>query len=303
MLDRLLGRATLKDEIETLREELATCEKERERLQEQLEATDQRRKDAFRDHQLAQERVHTLEDRIEQLEDDLSRERDEQSVDFRGRSTLTYHDIEPLLDLLESVRTQPEGAYTAVLDGGTLPEPVQEQFVDRRALLERSRPCICCFDSYGIVELALQPPIRPDFFANWADRFTLEREWFVPTTPHTFILIRRDRFAIGTYRDGELTDVSGFTSDVMSRHSKGGFSQDRFARRRQHQIREHRKKCRNRIQEHDPSLPRIVTGSEEMLDALEVESHATATVDASGPPREAIERAFEQFWVTTVHRL
>jgi len=82
------------------------------------------------------------------------------------------------------------------------------------------------------VSAALTPPIEPAPFDRWSDRFRLDESWFRPTGRFAFALVRSDTFALGVYEGDERVAFEGFTSDVKEAHSKGGFSQGRFERRR-----------------------------------------------------------------------
>jgi len=83
------------------------------------------------------------------------------------------------------------------------------------------------------VSAALTPPIEPAPFDRWSDRFRLDESWFRPTGRFAFALVRSDTFALGVYEGDERVAFEGFTSDVKEAHSKGGFSQGRFERRRE----------------------------------------------------------------------
>ena len=158
MLDRVLGRAALKERIEELEEELRHTER-------QLEAEQERRADAVSDRQDAEKRVNRLEDRIAELEGEVERRRDDQSgVDRSFANTETLQDgrLRAVLDRLESVETDPEGAFTAyVADGRDLPASVREAFGDRAALVQRAAPCLVVFDDAGILGACLSVPAPP----------------------------------------------------------------------------------------------------------------------------------------------
>lgn len=302
MLDSLLGRAKLKADIEDLESELSDCEEELTALEEQLEATDRRRKEAIREAQEAQEERNRLEDRIEQLTDDLDRARGGSDVTLRGRERVGRGRMHHVLDLLDSVSAGDEGAYTAMLTDGDA-SALREHFGDRQALLTQAAPCLCLFDRHGLIEVALEPPIMPDPFEEWADTFQLQRSWFVPTGDFSFAVVRSDLFAHGRFDGESLSYIDGFESDVMGRHSKGGFSQARFERRREEQIEQHLKESTSRLEGATSNDHLILAGSQEALDRLEVSAHARVAVDASGPPSEALEEAFEEVWTTTLYRL
>lgn len=302
MLDTLLRRAHLKERIDELEEALGACQDELDELEGRFASTDERRKEAIRDHQTAREEVHRLEDRVETLEDRLERATEETNVAERGIHTLSYRRITRILDRLASVDATGEGAYTAMLED-EVPQAVSEQLGARVDLVRRAMPCLCLFDDEGLVELALEAPRPPPPFETWDDTFEFERGWFVPTGSFTFALIRSDLFTVGRYHGEGLTDIEGFESDVMGRHSKGGYSQARFERRRNEQIDRHIEQSTTRLASYSGDEPLILTGSKSVLDELAVEADATATVDASGKPTVALENAFDEFWTTTVHRL
>jgi len=77
MIDRLLGRAELKERIDEL-------EAENHHLERRAAAEEERRSEAVADRQRAERRVNELEHRIESLEDRLERAGDDEaSVEFR----------------------------------------------------------------------------------------------------------------------------------------------------------------------------------------------------------------------------
>lgn len=301
MLDSLLGRASLKAEIAELEAQLADCRETCEQLEAQLEAADRRRREAIREGQAAQEERNRLEDRVEQLTDELERVRGGDDVTPRGRDRLGRHRMAELLELLQGLDAGAEQAYTAMLtDAGT--DSVSDHFGARRALIASETPCLCLFDDHGVVELALRPPLAPEPFEIWDSTFQLDPDWFVPTGRFPFALVRADRFALGTFDDETLAYESGFESEVMGRHAKGGYSQARFERRREEQIESHLTRCADRLAAVDTDSL-ILAGSRDALDRLDVPARVRVPVDASGPPREALTAAFEEVWTTTVTRL
>ena len=292
MLDRLLGRAELKSRIEELEEELDHRER-------QLDAEQERRADAVSDRQDAQERVNRLEDRIAELEGEVERRRDDQAgVDrtYATEETLQDGRLRAVLDRLESVETDPEGAFTAyVADGHDLPESVREAFGDRAALVGRAAPCLAVTDDAALVDACLSVPNPPEPFATWDDSFAFERSWFEPTGSFTFALVRSDLFAMGEYDGDERVAFQGFDSELKSQHSKGGFSQARFERLRDAQIDDHLDRCRAALEDRDTDRCYVV-GERTVLDEFADLADATATVDASGEPEPALGSAVRDFW-------
>lgn len=304
MLDELLGRAELKERIDDL-------EDEKHHLERQLAAEEERRAEAATARQEAEERVNQLEDRITELEDRVERtegdESGESALDFRGVETVGGDQLAELLDRLDSFTTEPEGALTAMVgESDDLPKSVEEAFGDHATLVERARPCLAVTDDAGLVSAALAPPVAPDPFAEWADGFRLNREWFLPTDSFALAVVRSDLFALGTYDGRERLDFEGFESDVKSDHSKGGFSQGRFERRRDAQIDEHLEKCEETIDEvlaGDGPDRLFVVGQRTLLGEFEERAEATRPVDATGEPEAALNDAFREFWTTRLYRV
>ena len=291
MIDELLGRASLKERIDEL-------EEENERLRKRFEAESERRSEAVTARQEAEERQNRLEDRIAQLEGELERlDDDGPSVECRRRERLRGRRLAEVVERLESFRTGPEGALTAMIDGA-VPDAVAEAVDDERtALVSEAAPCLVCVDDASLISLALDPPVTPDLEATWSDRFELEREWFLPTGRHAVALVRADLFALGIYDGDERVEYEGFESDVKGSHSKGGFSQARFERIRDDQIDDHIRRSREALEEADVDRLYLV-GQRGVVDAVaeEVDPDATAAVDATGKPEDALADAVRSFW-------
>ena len=291
MLDELLGRAELKDRIATLEEELRHRERE-------LEAERERRSEAVSDRQAAEERVNRLEDRIADLEGATERLRGEAGGErsFARTEGLRGDRRRAVLDRLESVATDPEGALTAyVADGSDLPEQVRDVFGDRAALVGRAAPCLALTDDAGPVSACLTVPDPPDPFAEWGEGFAIERERLEPRERFALALVRSDLFALGVYEGDERVALQGFDSDLKSQHSKGGFSQARFERLRDAQVDDHVERCETALEDLDAERLYVV-GERTVLDAFDARADATATVDATGDPEEALDDAFREFW-------
>jgi len=295
MLDDLLGRSQLKDRIETL-------EAENEHLQARNEAEEERRAAAVRDRQEADVQINRLEDRIAELEDRVERsESTTASLDVRATRYLRGERLEAVLHRLDSLDTGPEGALTAMVEGDC-PEPVSDAFGERSPLVRTESPCLAITDDAGLLAATLTPPILPEPFETWSDGFELESAWFRPTGTHAIALVRSDLFALGEFRGAEQREAEGFQSDVKSDHSKGGFSQSRFERRRDAQIEAHLAACRDAIEACDTEQIYVV-GEQSVLGAVEELADVTATVDATGSPDDALEDAVNEFWTTKLRLL
>jgi len=302
MIDRLLGRAALKERI-------AELEEEKHHLERRADAEEERRSDAVADRQRAEERVNELEHRIESLEERLSRAGGEEAeVEFRRVSDARGERLADLLDRFRAVESaDPEGLLTAfVPDDNAVPTSVSEWFGDRTRLVRRAAPAVVLADDSGAVSAAIAPPIEPEPFDGWDDAFRLADAWFRPTGRFAFAVVRSDTFALGTYEGAERVAFEGFTSDVKEAHSKGGFSQGRFERRREGQIDDHLKKANRElaaVADADDVDRVVVVGERSVLGEVRDHADVTDVSDATGKPKAAIEDAFRDFWTARVHAI
>jgi len=300
MIDRLLGRAKLKAQI-------AELEEENRHLERRAAAEEERRSDAVADRQRAEERVNELEHRIESLEDRVERAgSDDKSVEFRGVSDARGPRLRDILDRFRAVESDdPEGLLTAfVPDGDAVPESVSDWFGDRTQLVRRAAPAVVLTDDTGTVSAAISPAIEPEPFDAWSDSFRLDESWFRPTGRFAFALVRSDTFALGVYDGTERVAFEGFTSDVKEAHSKGGFSQGRFERRREGQIDDHLRKARRELSDVADEVERvIVVGERSVLGDVREHADTTDVSDATGKPEPALDDAFRGFWTARIHAI
>ncbi|ESP88175.1 Vms1/Ankzf1 family peptidyl-tRNA hydrolase [Candidatus Halobonum tyrrellensis] len=296
MIDRLLGRASLKARIDEL-------EGERDSAVARMEAEEERRAEAARKRQEAEERVNRLEDRIEELEDRIDRAEAEGDADlsYRGTETLRRDRLDAVLRRLESVDAGAEGALSAfVAADGDVPDEAAAAFGDRSALVRRAAPTLVYRDDAGLVSCALRPPLAPDPFAEWADGFRVREEWFRPTGRFAFALARADTFALGVYEGTERVAFESVETDVMNEHDKGGFSQARFERQRDEQIAAHVDDCAAALDAVEGVDRTVLVGERSVLSELDEYADHTAGSDATGDPEEALADAFADFWTATL---
>jgi peptide subunit release factor 1 (eRF1) len=308
MLDELLGRAELKDRIEEL-------EEEKRHLERRAEAEEERRSEAARKRQEAEAEVNRLEDRIEGLEERIERlsATDDIEVSFRGTETLRGDRRDEVLARLDSFGTSAEGALTAMVTDD-VPDALRDVLGERTALVRRAAPCLVCADDAGLVAAALAPPTPPAPFVEWSDSFRIKRSWFAPVEPTWIALVRSDLFALGTYDGNAVTPIDDIESDVQGSHSKGGFSQARFERRRDQQVEEHLARARDALEAHlesdagGESTPPadadvVILGEGTVLGRFTDLADRTATVDATGDPAGALRSAVRDFWAVRLSLL
>lgn len=304
MLDSLLGRDSLKAEIDELDSQVEQLRAERDDLERQLESAEARRRQAVTERQEAEHRVNKLEDRIEQLEDTVDRLRStDTTLSVRRETTLRGGRLDALLERLESLTTGREGALTAyVADGRDIPRAVREAFGEQTVLVSRAAPCLALTDDASLVAACLRVPVPPEPFVERADRFQIDRDWCQPRGRYTLALVRSDLFAMGTYEGTRRTGFHGFDSELKSQHSKGGFSQARFERLRDEQIDNHVQRSLAALDEHETDRLYVV-GERSVLGEFMSRADATAAVDATGDPEAALADAWREFWTVQLRVL
>jgi peptide subunit release factor 1 (eRF1) len=290
MLDRLLGRASLKERVSEL-------EEAKRHLERQLEAEEERRAEATTARQRAEERENRLEDRVAELEDRVERLGSADGASSgHTAERLHGHRVGEILDRLESFESGPEGVFTAyVADEHDVPDVVRAAFGDRTEAVAGAAPCLAVTDDAGLLSACLSVPVPPEPFAGWDDGVQLERSWFEPAGEHTVALVRSDLFSLGEYDSRERTAFHGFDSELKSQHSKGGFSQSRFERLRDQQIASHVERCEAAIDEVAPERLYVV-GEGSVIHEFDERAAVTRTVDATGDPETALADAVRSLW-------
>ncbi|WP_277541890.1 Vms1/Ankzf1 family peptidyl-tRNA hydrolase [Haloarcula laminariae] len=290
MLDRLLGRASLKERV-------AELEETNRHLERQLEAEEERRAEASTARQRAEQRENRLEDRVAELEDRVERlQSADGAAGDREDERLHGARVREVLDRLASFETEREGVFTAYVAGEhDVPDAVREAFGDRSEVVAGAAPCLAVTDDAGLLSACLSVPAPPEPFAGWDDHVQFERSWFKPAGEHTVALVRSDLFALGEYDGRERTAFHGFDSELKSQHSKGGFSQSRFERLRDQQIASHVDRCRAAIDEVDPERLYVV-GEGSVIHEFDERAAVTKAVDATGDPEAALSDAVRSLW-------
>jgi len=93
---------------------------------------------------------------------------------------------------------------------------------------------------------------------------------------------------------------------VKEAHSKGGFSQGRFERRREGQIDDHLKRANRELSavaDADDVDRVIAVGERSVLGEVREHADVTDVSDATGKPKAALEDAFRDFWTARVHAI
>ena len=310
LFDKILGKEQLRERIEELQSEVDELESDNGDLEETIEKLRKKKSKEVTEKQRAYEQKNRLQDKVEELhdkveklptpKDNVSENETEMTLD------LNPSEVREVTAFLNDVEYQRDSAIVAHITENGIPEEVNEFVKDRGRLIEHA-PCTLFADRYGLVCSCLEPiephPSKPVL----SDNFSFQPEYFTPADKKSlFILIRSDIFAIGeSHESGEIEHLKGFTSNVKSSHSKGGFSQSRFERLREEQIESHVKKSREQIDRfYAEDIDRvIVTGQREIIDNVSDYADFMGYTDASGSPQDALKDSYHKFWSSRLYNI
>ena len=235
MFDDVLGKTELKERIEELEEEVDS-------LEQRLEAEERRRKNAVTEKQEAHERANRMESKVQELEDRLERaEEDEQDASFRVAKTVRGYVLSDVLELLESAQSGDDALTTvSVAPDDRVPDEFGTETTAALQRVESKTGFVAFGDDTGIVRAALVPPLEvEETRVEHGSRFALDRDLFELPETHAVAVVRSDEYAGGVYSDGERVAYTSLSSEVKSKHSKGGYSQGRFERARDEEVKKH----------------------------------------------------------------
>ncbi|MDY6775877.1 MAG: Vms1/Ankzf1 family peptidyl-tRNA hydrolase [Halobacteria archaeon] len=311
LIDRLLGRTTLKERIQEL-------EDENESLRNRLEAEEERRSDAVRQKQEAEREINRMEDRIHELEDRVERAEDE--AEERHRHGFRYVDellpgqTRKAVSLVSSIEGSGESLTTAyVYPGDDLPNP-EDYSSESLGLLrgiDSETGLVVLRDDSRLISACLSPPLRVDETrVSYGDTFEVDRFLFEPPERYVLGVVRAGSFSVGYYEGGDPVETEYVTTNVKSQHSKGGWSQSRFERIRDEQIDEHVERSVEALERlldtvgSDDGLLVAVVGHEALIDEVAQRTDTdvfTKPSDARGEKKELLEDGRESLWSSRLY--
>jgi len=242
----LLGKKKLEEEIERLRSRVAELEEENGSLSLQIE----RREDKIRKLtsasqetslalKAAEQRIAAVQARGDGKDERQGAAAKERSPNFSR--VLKPKEIERLLDRLEACRSPREDLFTAYITPGSsagqkLPPDVGE--IVKRTDSDRG---VAVFSDSFFFTLALVPPfpLKKDE-AVWAGSFRTDPLREMLDTPVLVVAAHAGETLLGVAlgREG-FAEHAVVKSTVKEKHTKGGWSQKRFERLREEDIRQH----------------------------------------------------------------
>ena len=260
----------LKDRIKELEASIEEKEERIEKLENMLEAEKERRKKSAREKQEAEEELNRLKDRLRNLENQ-EKERSEESAEMPEMKPIRFERTVSMLEKLDSLESKEKDLISVYspsrvedLDDlrGLKNSISKEQFSKIEGLKS-----FAAFLDQDTGNTVLES--RPFFDSRFeAEEFFDMRELleFI-RSEKTWALVSAGNTRIFREENGEFEEVEAIKSRVDREHSKGGFSQGRFERKREEQIETHIDQVKEKLQEFEDN-DLYLLGTEKMSEEL-----------------------------------
>lgn len=260
MFDKLFNKKELEEQIELLQTRINELEIENKSLSGRLLKQDTRSKKAISDKQTVDEALNKAEKKIKVLEHDLQnlKEHSSDELSFKKSTTLTKSRSCDLLFQIGSIRSKNENLLTIYLS----PDESISDLIEFEGFLDldkdvkylvnkiRSPTGIALFydmNPIGGVSLIVAPPFpigETKWKLNSQFDITSVQEILTSDRAISIILAHAGETFIGISNQEKFIDYKVVHSNVKEKHTKGGFSQRRFERLRDEDIKHHTDKAK-----------------------------------------------------------
>lgn len=234
------SKAELEDRIEELEERIEELEDEKESWRKRFEAEKERRSELSRKKQEAEEELNRLKQKLEDEETEDESGDGEKSLDFEK---LEFREARKVLEKLGSLESDKRELVT-VYSPGELEDLSDlkslKNSVDREtySVLQKRESFVAFIDAeLGVFILEMSP-----FFnerVEVAESFQVRELLEFLESGKRWALVSAGETVVYREEDGEVEEIDRIKSRVEKEHSKGGFSQGRFERKRDEQIENH----------------------------------------------------------------
>lgn len=228
------------EKIEQLEKSIDQLEDEKQSWNERFEAEKERRSKLSRKKQEAEEELNRLRENLKDQGNKVEESDDEEQKDFRS---LEFGDAKNLLQKLDSIDSSERELVTVYC-----PEEIDnlsdlkslKNSVDREqySVLQEEESFVAFIDpELGVFMLKMAP-----FFS---EKFSIGKEFEVEEllefleSEKSWAMVSAGETAVYSEEGSDLEELEKVKSRVDKEHSKGGFSQGRFERKRDEQIENH----------------------------------------------------------------
>ncbi|MFW6194676.1 MAG: Vms1/Ankzf1 family peptidyl-tRNA hydrolase [Halobacteriota archaeon] len=319
--DKLFGRdyqeenARLKEELAELQRELDDLREEKEGLDKKLEKQKKRTKKAESEKQELHEKINRQEDQIQSLKNKLRNETLSESQELKDVETILWNNPEVQLSKIGSIRSEEEDLLTIFLPKDHSIRDIEDSAFLQSKLTSRQLESLentksdtgkVLIHSDGLFTTLIKPPL-PIERSDWllSKQFNVEPLLSQFDKSICLVFLSSGGSAVATFDRKEIEDYRLVKADIKSKHSKGGFSQDRFQRRRDEEIKGHIDDVEEVMEELPDADLIALSGSQKMVSELEkkdlIHKHRDKTfhkrLDLSNINEEKdLRKATHKFW-------
>lgn len=266
MFDSLFGSEKEK-RIEELEEKLEEKEKSLENLRKELDKEKDRAKAAITEKQRTDKELknykHKLESKEEKIKNITEKEEDQKSKRVLELSQSESKEFVNLFSTIKSDNKNLITHYTRKLD-----EIEDKQVKSKVKKLNSGTGFVHINDNFNIINCLIIPPLPIKNSFHREKKFFLEKlkENLKGTEKKLlFISLHAGKSGIGVIKEEDFQRFKVIKSRIRNKHSKGGFSQQRFQRNRKKQIDEHLEKVIEKTKDFNEKTDLIIlNGNSEM---------------------------------------
>lgn len=260
----------LKEKIERLEASLEEKEEEVQKLENMLEAEKERRKKSAREKQEAEEELNRLKDKLRNLENQET-DQSEETGERPKMEKISFERTLSMLEKLDSIESREKDLVTIYSPSKI--EDLEDLRGLKNSISNNQFSVIEGLKSFaGFLDQDTGNTVletRPFFDSRFeVEEFFDARELleFI-RSEKTWVLVSAGNTKIFREESGEFDEIESVKSRVDRDHSKGGFSQGRFERKRDEQIEKHKKQVKEKLQEFDEENLYLL-GTEKMCEEL-----------------------------------
>lgn len=264
----LFGKKKYEEQIKELESRVSSLEEEKEEVLKALERREEKIRKLSFAYQEARTALNEAEVRLSSTRKEDEEDQSKHSPTVQGEP-LRSQDLKRLLGRLEACRS-PQGdlltGYLAGGEGGELP-PGAKAFVQS----VRSQRGHILLHSPELFTLVLVPPFPLEKnILQRGDRFDLGLMQEMMDTPVLIVSLHAGDSLLGVaLGQDSLQEQEMVKSQVKEKHSKGGWSQKRFMRLREEDLRNHAEAVEARLklmlEKYRPVLKYVVIGGDQGL--------------------------------------
>lgn len=258
----------LEGRIETLQEEKAQLEQKLEKWKSKFEAEEERRSELSRKKQEAEEELKRLRTKLEQLEQKEGEEQEETEEKLEFRS-LNMKEVKKTLEKIGTIQSGEKELVTVYSPGSV--EDLSELTLLKNSVSKEKFSRIKQLDSFAAFidpELGTFILKATPFFSEKVSvgkSFDTEELTAFIEKEKNWCLVSAGETLLYREENGSYEEVERVKTRVEKEHSKGGFSQGRFERKRNDQIDKHLKKTEKLLKDREA----FILGNKQLCQDLE----------------------------------